>query len=174
MTIRSITISLFVCLTAVALMTGCGGGGEANSANSPNSNKPANSNSTANKAPEAANSASVPVSTAPPLVTTIDDLQLSSAFEDAAETKGRMMKLTGNIAIANDKSLTISHGNSDMLSGNTVTCKGDFSKYSGLEDKIKGLAKENKAPKVVVEGKISDRVNYDLILEPCSMTEVPK
>lgn len=108
------------------------------------------------------------------MVTDIDSLQLAATFGEASDTPGRIIKVTGNLAIANDERLIIGYGNSDTVAGNSITCKGDFAKYSGLEDKIKGLAKQNKAPRVVIEGKFASYEDDTITLEPCVMTEIPK
>jgi hypothetical protein len=151
---------------AAAFVSACGGAATntANSANSTNANKASKSGNS--------NSAGA-VSSAPPLVKTIDELQSSTEWMDASETPGRMFKITGNLAIANDERLIIGYANNDTAPGNSITCKGNFSKYSGLEDKIKGLAKQNKAPKVVIEGKFNERDDDTITLEPCVMTDLP-
>lgn len=157
-------------LTAVVISAACGGaaGNNANAGNAKNSNS-ASTNSNSNS-----NANTVAVSDKPPIITTADNLQLSSDWMDATEFPGRTITVSGYLNVASKIKLVVGYGYGATISGNSIDCVGDFSQYSGIEEKVSSLAKDNKAPKATVKGTFKSREDKTMTLEPCVLVDIAK
>ncbi|MGB2753450.1 MAG: hypothetical protein WBC19_15450 [Pyrinomonadaceae bacterium] len=163
-------VLLSVISAAVAISAACGGaaGNTSNAGNAKNSNS-ANTNANSNS-----NANTVAVSDKPPIVTTADNLQLSSDWIDASEFPGRTITVSGYINHATKDTLSVGYSYGPTVSGNGIDCKGDFSQYTGIEEKVNSLAKDNKAPKATVKGTFKSREDKTITLEPCVLVDIAK
>ena len=164
-------IASVVC-SGMALLSACGGtatppsnGANAKTVNTANSNAATNPNS---------NSTVATVSDKPPITTTADNLQLSADWMDATEFPGRTITVSGYINHASKDTLNVGYSYGSSVTGNGIECKGDFSQYPGIEDRVNGLAKSNKAPKATVKGTFTIREDKTMTLEPCVLVDIAK
>jgi len=157
-------------LTAVGISAACGGA----ATNTSNAGNAKNSNSAITNANSNSNANTVAVSDKPPITTTADNLQLSSDWIDATEFPGRTITVSGYINNASKGVLSVGYSYGPTVAGNGVDCKGDFSQYTGIEEKVNGLAKDNKAPKATVKGTFKSREDKTMTLEPCVLVDIAK
>lgn len=158
---------LTLVLISIIISAACSGtaGNVSNAANSKNTDPKTNANSNTN---------AVATSDKPPIVTTADNLQLTSDWIDATEFPGRTITVSGYLNVASKTKLVVGYGYGATVSGNSVDCVGDFSQYPGIEEKVTGLAKDNKAPKATVKGTFMSSEDKTMTLKPCVLVDIAK
>lgn len=159
----------------LAFSSACGGASTTNSnANSSNSNKSANSN-LSNQSANA--NTTVPTSDKPPITIEAGNIT-TSEFIDIQDSPGRIVTANGNLVFVSEgeKEIELNSAKTRAIGTpfNEVLCKGDFSKYTGIKDKIADATKRLSPPRATVKGTVAKEQNTEgtLILEPCVLADL--
>lgn len=164
-------VAFSILLVSAFLFSACGGG-ETKNTNAANSNSSVKSNTSNQNT-----TSSAPVSDKPPATIEAGNITTSELI-DLQGSPGRMVTADGNLVLVKEgeKELNLSHAKapSSGTPFNEVACKGDFSKYTGIREKIADATKKLSPPRATVKGTVAKEQDQEgvLILEPCVLADL--